>query len=122
MTVSILLDMNLSPDWVPWLKLAGQHATHWSSVGDPRAADATIMAWAVAHGTFVVTLDMDFGTTLALTHAGGPSVVQLRTQNSLPTQIGPMLLLVPRQYEAELLAGALIVLDDVKSRVRILPL
>ena len=49
-------------------------------VGHPRANDATIMAWASAHGHVVFTHDLDFGTALALTHADGPSVIQVRTQ------------------------------------------
>lgn len=79
MRVSILVDMNLSVEWVSLLQNAGWRAAHWSSVGDPRAEDATIMAWAVANGYAVLTHDLDFGTALALTHAGGPSVIQVRS-------------------------------------------
>lgn len=43
MTLSILIDMNLTPDWVSLLESAGFQAIHWSSVGDPRAVDRTIM-------------------------------------------------------------------------------
>ena len=43
MSVSILVDMNLSEEWISHLKQAGWHAVHWSSVGDPRAENATIM-------------------------------------------------------------------------------
>jgi len=44
------------------------------------------MAWARANGHVVFTHDLDFGTTLALTHAAGPSVIQVRGQNVLPGQ------------------------------------
>ena len=39
--------MNLSPEWVLILEKAGYEALHWSEVGDPRATDSAIIAWAV---------------------------------------------------------------------------
>jgi predicted nuclease of predicted toxin-antitoxin system len=33
--MKLVIDMNLSPDWVPVLLQAGHTATHWSSVGTP---------------------------------------------------------------------------------------
>jgi predicted nuclease of predicted toxin-antitoxin system len=122
MSVSILVDMNLSPEWVPLLRQAGFPATHWSEVGDPRAPDVAIMAWAEINRSVVLTHDLDFGTTLALTHARGPSVLQVRTQQVLPEHIGGIVLAVLRRYETELLAGALVVVDEGRSRVRVLPL
>ena len=35
MSLAILVDMNLSPDWVPLLRQRGWSAVHWSMVGDP---------------------------------------------------------------------------------------
>jgi predicted nuclease of predicted toxin-antitoxin system len=122
MSLRIVVDMNLSVEWIPLLEQAGWTAVHWSAVSDPRADDATIMAWASAHNHVVFTHDLDFGTALALTHAGEPSVVQVRTQRVLPEQIGEMVLAALRQYEQELSAGALVVVEPAKSRVRVLPL
>jgi predicted nuclease of predicted toxin-antitoxin system len=36
MSVKVLIDMNLSPDWGPVLLRHGWLAIHWSTVGDPR--------------------------------------------------------------------------------------
>ena len=91
-------------------------------IGNPRADDATIMAWANAHKHVVFTHDLDFGTAPALTHANGPSVIQVRSQQVLPEHIGPTVIAAIRQYEAELAAGALVVVEPAKSRVRVLPL
>ena len=44
----LLVDMNLSPEWVAVLNRAGWEAIHWSTVGNPRAEDEEIMAWARA--------------------------------------------------------------------------
>jgi predicted nuclease of predicted toxin-antitoxin system len=122
MSVPIVVDMNLSVEWIRLLGQAGCPAVHWSMVGDPRADDRTIMGWASANKHVVFTHDLDFGTALALTHAGGPSVIQVRAQRVLPEHIGPMVLMALKQYERELSAGALVVVEPSKSRVRILPL
>jgi predicted nuclease of predicted toxin-antitoxin system len=122
MSLRIVIDMNLSVEWIPLLEQAGWAAVHWSAVGDPRAEDATIMAWASAHQHAVFTHDLDFGTALALTHAGEPSVIQVRANCVLPEHIGAVVLASLRQYERELSAGALVVVEPAKSRVRVLPL
>ena len=122
MSLSIVVDMNLSVEWIPLLERAGWTAVHWSAIGDPRADDATIMAWASAYGHAVFTHDLDFGTALALTHAGEPSVIQVRAQRVLPEHVGQMVLASLKQYERELSTGALVVVEPSKSRVRVLPL
>ena len=76
----------------------------------------------IGHEHAVFTHDLDFGTALALTHAGEPSVIQVRAQRVLPEHIGPMVLASLKQYERELSAGALVVVEPAKSRVRVLPL
>ncbi len=122
MSLRIVVDMNLSVEWVSLLEQAGWSAVHWSAIGDPRAEDATIMAWALTNGHVVFTHDLDFGAALALTHAGAPSVIQVRGQRVLPEHMGSIVLAALRQYETELSAGALVVVEQAKRRVRILPL
>lgn len=122
MSLRILVDMNLSPEWLAALNQQGWAAVHWSAIGDPKAEDHAILAWARNNGHIVFTNDLDFGTLLALTHANGPSVVQARTQDLLPDRLGPSLFAALRQFESELLAGALLVIDETRNRVRILPL
>lgn len=120
--VKILLDMNLSPLWVCVLEENGFEAVHWSTVGDPRATDRTIMAWAARLGYVVFTHDLDFGALLAATRAESPSVIQLRTQDTLPEEVSSLLISVLQKFSAELTHGALLVVDENRSRIRILPL
>ncbi len=122
MSVKVLIDMNLSPDWVPVLQRHGWPAVHWSTVGDPCATDRTIMDWASANDYIVFTHDLDFGTMLALTHATGPSVFQVRTEDVLPDKLEGVVIAALRQHDADLASGALVVADASKSRVRILPI
>src|SRR5438045_2082271 len=85
--MKILIDMNLSPDWVAVLAKHGFDAVHWSAVGDPRAEDSVLMDWARANAHVVFTHDLDFGTALALTQAESPSVIQVRTQDVTPAHL-----------------------------------
>jgi predicted nuclease of predicted toxin-antitoxin system len=55
MSVQLVVDMNLSIDWVAELARGGWSAIHWSTVGDPCADDSVIMAWALANGYVVFT-------------------------------------------------------------------
>ena len=84
MRLQILVDMNLSPQWVPALQKHRWPAVHWSTVGDPGAIDKDIMDWARDHRYVVFTHDLDFGTMLALSHEAGPSVLQVRSEDILP--------------------------------------
>ena len=122
MSVQLVIDVNLSVEWVDELAKHGWSAVHWSTIGDPRADDAVIMAWALDNDHVVFTHDLDFGTTLALTHAAGPSVLQVRGKNVLPEDIGLVVIAALRQHDAALAAGSLVVVDPKKSRVRVLPL
>lgn len=122
MTVRIVVDMNLSPEWVPVLASRGYDAVHWSAIGNPRAPDTEIVDWARAQGFVVFTHDLDFGAALALTHAAGPSVLQVRGQGVLPEHISTLVFATLQQYEEELNAGALVTVDEKRSRVRVLPL
>lgn len=120
--MKILVDMNLSPDWVEVLTRHGFAAVHWSTIGDPRAEDPALMSWARTNDYVVFTHDLDFGTLLALTQVEKPSVIQVRTHDVTPAHLAEMVIAALRNYESSLEAGALIVLDEGKSRVRILPL
>jgi predicted nuclease of predicted toxin-antitoxin system len=122
MSLSIVVDMNLSVEWVPVFVREGWNTVHWSQVGDPTAEDTAIMAWARANQHVVFTHDLDFTTVLALTHAAGPSVVQVRGQQVLPDQIGPVVVAAIRGHEQELEQGALLTVDMARSRLRVLPL
>lgn len=120
--MKLVVDMNLPPAWVEVLLQAGHEALHWSTVGAPRAADVEIMRWARENGCVVFTHDLDFTTVLALTGAGGPSVIQVRTQDVTPAAIGTLMLSVLRDHGDALARGAVASIDEAAARVRLLPL
>lgn len=119
--MKLLVDMNLTPDWVEVFKRQGWEALHWATVGDPRASDSTIMEWARVNGYVVFTHDLDLAAVLATTQAQGPSVVQIRTHDMMPQKLGKRFVQILLHYKSLLEAGALITIDENRSRVNILP-
>lgn len=117
-----LIDMNLSPRWTEFLEAEGWDSVHWSHIGRADATDQELMEWARREGRIVLTHDLDFGAMLAATQATSPSVAQIRTQDVRPESLAPLLVALLRKYENELVGGALLVADQARSRVRILPL
>jgi predicted nuclease of predicted toxin-antitoxin system len=120
--MKILIDMNLSPDWIPVLSAQSIETLHWSTVGDPRAPDRTIFAWAKENGFVVFTNDLDFGAILAATQAEAPSVIQIRGQDLLPENMSTPVINALRQFESLLEDGALVTVNFNRAKVRILPL
>ena len=120
--MKIVIDMNLSPQWVDVLLSAGYQCIHWSEVGSPKASDREILLWARSNGFVVFTHDLDFGAILAASKADSPSVFQLRTQDISPKHIGLPVVSAFQQFEKQLDQGALVSIDVKRARARILRL
>jgi Protein of unknown function (DUF433) len=69
-----------------------------------------------------LTHDLDFSAILASTEAAGPSVLQVRTLDVLPDAIGPVVVRVLRDHSEALAQGAIVSIDELASRVRVLPI
>jgi predicted nuclease of predicted toxin-antitoxin system len=120
--MKLLIDMNLSPVWVPFLNQNGFLAVHWSTVGSPSAMDSEIMAYAAANGFVVFTHDLDFGMMLAAQKADAPSVIQIRAQDILPDAVGIHVLRSLEQVRTHLETGALVTIEPGRHRIRLLPI
>jgi len=114
--------MNLSPFWVQFFADKGFDAVHWSQIGDPRAEDSMIMQWARSNDYIVFTHDLGFSAILAAGGQDSPSVIQVRSQDVMPEAIGTDVVDVLRQHADQLHAGAIITIDEMTSRLRILPI
>jgi predicted nuclease of predicted toxin-antitoxin system len=97
--MKLLIDMNLSPLWVEFLAGAGFVSIHWSAVGRPSAPDSEI----------------------AKHNLRQPSVIQIRTQDVLPSAIGEIVLRALRACRLHLQEGALVTVDLNRQRIRLLP-
>lgn len=117
-----IVDMNLSPRWVGYLREAGLDAEHWSAIGEATATDAVIMQTVQDRTAVVLTNDLDFGAMLASSGAEGPSVIQVRAADLRPKALAPILIETIDQLRSELQSGALVTLESARKRVRVLPL
>ncbi|HCN84751.1 MAG TPA: hypothetical protein DIT07_14205 [Sphingobacteriaceae bacterium] len=120
--MKILIDMNLSPFWVQEFNIHEIEAVHWSTVGKFDAPDVVLMDWARKHDHIVFTHDLDFGSALALTKSEKPSVLQVRAQNVTISHLSKMIISTLNDQADMLEKGALIIVDENKKRIRILPL
>ena len=80
------------------------------------------MAHAAEQRLVVFTHDLDFGNILAVTHARGPSVVQVRTQDPVPETVGALVVSALHEHQMLLERGALVTIEPGKMRTRILPI
>jgi predicted nuclease of predicted toxin-antitoxin system len=120
--MKLLLDMNLPALWCEMLLREGHDAVHWSAVGNARSTDAELLEWAAREGRLLVTHDLDFGALMAATGGKSPSVIIFRTQGASTVRVFDSLCRVLRDQREALDAGAIVIIDDSRSRVRTLPL
>jgi len=119
----LLVDMNLTPRWVHFLRNAQHEAVHWSSVGSNSAKDSEICDYAREYAYVLLTNDLDFPQILAYARQTGPSVLLIRGEPLVPEIRGSALLGALQDCETELNQGAVVTLDwSDKPRARVLPL
>jgi predicted nuclease of predicted toxin-antitoxin system len=80
------------------------------------------MDYATQNGLVIFTHDLDFGALLASQKTGQPSVIQIRAQDILPTEIGEMVVRALNASRSHLEAGALVTVDPSRNRIRLLPI
>ena len=120
--MKLLVDMNLSPNWVDRLARHGFEAVHWSTIGAATAPDSEILTWAKEHGFVVITNDLDFSAILAASASATPSVVQIRTQDLLSDEVVSTVVHAIEAHQDHIQRGALLSIDEAATRVRVLPL
>jgi predicted nuclease of predicted toxin-antitoxin system len=80
------------------------------------------LQYAKDNGYVVFSHDLGFSAILAATGAQAPSVIQVRAQDVLSERFQELAINALRQFESALDAGALVVIDESRSRARVLPL
>jgi predicted nuclease of predicted toxin-antitoxin system len=116
--MKFVIDMNMGREWITYLAGAGHEALHWSTVGAGNARDEEIMQWARDNDRVVLTADLDFGSRLVSRRESTPSVVQVRTDETLVRLVGTVVLAAIDQTQADLTAGALVTVENEQYRVR----
>jgi predicted nuclease of predicted toxin-antitoxin system len=117
-----LIDNALSPSMAEGLRKAGHEAIHVCELGMGTATDKEIMNYALTDNRVIVSADTDFGTLLALRDLSKPSFVLFRRSDKRPIALLMQLLSNLEQFAEALETGAVVVIEDKRIRIRLLPI
>ena len=116
-----LLDMNLPPAVAEWLQSKGHDAVHIREIGLGRLPDREVFARAAEEGRIVVTFDLDFGEIAGLAGATGATVLLLRLRLVHQDYFRQRLQAAIVEAAEALEAGATVVVEDARIRIRRMP-
>jgi predicted nuclease of predicted toxin-antitoxin system len=120
--MKLLLDMGLAPRTAAFLRTLGHDAIHLAEQNLQRLPDADIVVKAAAERRIIVTFDLDFSAIIALQRLAAPSIILFRLEEFKTEQINTMLVELLTLHEAALDAGAIIVVEPDRIRIRSLPI
>lgn len=118
-----LLDNALSPSLAADLRRHGHDSVHLRDYGMQTASDEQVFARAASEHRIIVSADTDFAFLLALRDVSEPSVILFRgTSARSPSKQLALLLDNLARIEAALGKGAVVVFDERRLRLRLLPI
>ena len=120
--MKLLLDQGLARTTSARLRELGVDTLHVGDEGMATASDPAIIEFARRTGRVVVTLDADFHSLLALSHASSPSVIRLRVERIRAEEMTHLILSVITACGPDLERGAMVTADLQRARLRRLPL
>lgn len=120
--MKFLADMGVSISTISSLREAGYDSVHLRDEGLLTMDDEDILNKARSEGRIVVTFDLDFGDLLAASGETLPSVIIFRLRNQTPSAVRPRLFEILSECEKDLSSGAIIIVEEVRYRVRQLPI
>ena len=117
-----LADMGVSLRVCQWLRNGGHDIVHLRDEKLQRLPNGAIFQKAIAEDRILLTFDLDFGEILAGAGSRAVSVILFRLHNTrTPHVIQRLAVVLDRAAEA-LETGAVVVVEDARYRVRMLPI
>ncbi len=113
-----LLDQNLRVHTKEFLRQLGYDVVDTRDLGLSRATDREIVEAAVREGRIIVTYNSDFGDIRDFPPGSYPGVIRLRVHPQTDEVLHPLLAEFLSNVEPEQLRGALVILDNIKARIR----
>jgi len=105
-----------------WLSKAGYESTHLRDEGLQRLPDDEIFAKADAEKRVIVTIDLDFGEILSFSGGKIVSTVTFRVHDTRAAFLVKRLESVLPRVTPFLERGAIVIVEDARYRVRLLPI
>jgi len=117
-----LVDNALSPLMARYLQKQGYDAVHVRDIGMRNASDVEILQLAREQQRTLISADTDFGYLLAVREDKWPSLTLFRRSDNRPDSLNDVLERNLGRVLDYLQCGAIVVLDDERIRVRLLPI
>lgn len=116
-----LADMGVSMSVVQYLRMEGHDAVHLRELGLHQALDGDVYALATADQRVILTFDLDFAEIAATAGSALPSVVIFRLNDTRVHRLIERLMIALKNSAIALSAGAIVVVDDARIRIKELP-
>ncbi|MCS7282831.1 MAG: DUF5615 family PIN-like protein [Anaerolineae bacterium] len=114
----LLLDQNLRVQTKEFPRQLGYDVVDTRDSGLSRATDREIAEAAMREDRIIVTYNSDFGDVRDFPPGSYPGVIRLRVHPQTDEVLHPRLAEFLSSVKPEQLRGALVVLDNVKARIR----
>jgi predicted nuclease of predicted toxin-antitoxin system len=119
--VRFLLDMGVDVRVAAWLRDQTHEAVHLRDEGLQRLPNGEIFTKAISERRIILTFDLDFGEIAALARGRKASVVVFRLHNTRTQHVLDRLAAVLADCGSTLEKGAVVVVEETRHRVRLLP-
>jgi predicted nuclease of predicted toxin-antitoxin system len=113
-----LRDMNLSPSLAARLREQGHDALHVIDIGQGSLPDQDVFTRASADRRIVITFDLDFGEIAGAIDETRSGLLLLRLRRAGQSYVWNRLQVAIAQAGEALAAGAIVLVEDTRIRVR----